>query len=194
MLSGVHIKDITSQICQWVWSWHRQCGRKARNSSAGEQWSSLQNWQLLSFDSLKSTHVEFKSVHLHWDPTKITNYPPSPFSKPPFLQLLGGARTGSGSSTGGAAPDLVAGTGRWLFCFFLVAFSRWFFFFGGSQSWPCWQMHFQPQRHPAVSLPAGERGQEAEGPADPTKPGDWDLDFKMIRWRWLFLIRWTQRK
>ena len=30
-----------------------------------------------------------------------------------LLQLLGGARTGGGSSNGGAAPDLVAGTGRW---------------------------------------------------------------------------------
>ena len=30
-----------------------------------------------------------------------------------LLQLLGGARTGGGSSNAGAAPDLVAGTGRW---------------------------------------------------------------------------------
>ena len=33
-------------------------------------------------------------------------------------------------------------------------------------------MLFQPQRHPAVSVPAGECSQEAEGPVDPTKPGD----------------------
>ena len=35
-------------------------------------------------------------------------------------------------------------------------------------------MHFQPQRHPTVPLPAGERGQEAEGPADQTKPGGFE--------------------
>ena len=35
-------------------------------------------------------------------------------------------------------------------------------------------MHFQPQRHPTVPLPAGERGQEAEGPADPAKPGEFE--------------------
>ena len=35
-------------------------------------------------------------------------------------------------------------------------------------------MHFQPQRHPTVPLPAGERGQEAEGPADQAKPGEFE--------------------
>ena len=35
-------------------------------------------------------------------------------------------------------------------------------------------MHLQPQRHPAVSLPAGERRQEAEGPADQAKPGGFE--------------------
>ena len=43
-------------------------------------------------------------------------------------------------------------------------------------------MHFQPQRHPSVPLPAGERGQEAEGPADQTKPGGFEqmLIFEMV--------------
>ena len=67
-------------------------------------------------------------------------------------------------------------------CFFLggffVFFSWWHFlaaFFGrffSVAARPGLQMHFQPQRHPAVPLPAGERREEAEGPADPAKPGE----------------------
>ena len=47
-------------------------------------------------------------------------------------------------------------------------------------------MLFQPQRHPAVSVPAGECSQEAEGPVDPTKPGDFsaqdDFGHDVMRW------------
>ena len=32
--------------------------------------------------------------------------------------------------------------------------------------------YFQPQRHVAVPLPAGERRPQAQRPVDPTKPGD----------------------